>query len=80
MDQAVVAPGPATREEQNREAADAALKAFVTARALGRTSVDCYRAGVAAWRKVHPEQSAEYAAKRAVAVILSAHISLRVDA
>ena len=61
-------------------AADAALKAFSEARAQGRSSVECYRAGVAAWRGVHPEQSAEYAAKRAVAVILSTYMSLRVEA
>ena len=61
-------------------AADAALKAFSEARAQGRSSVECYRAGVAAWRGIHPEQSAEYAAKRAVAVILSTYISLRVEA
>jgi hypothetical protein len=33
-------------------------------------SVDCYRAGVEAWRRVHPEQKPAYAAKQAVAVIL----------
>jgi hypothetical protein len=80
MHEALVAPEPATLEEQNREAADAALKAFATARAHGRSSVECYRAGVAAWRKFHPEQSAEYAAKRAVAVILTAYMSLRIEA
>jgi hypothetical protein len=80
MDEALAAPAPGTLEEQNRQAADAALKAFATARAQGRSSVECYRAGVAAWRKVHPEQAAEYAAKRAVAVILSAYMSLRVEA
>jgi sugar/nucleoside kinase (ribokinase family) len=57
-------------------AGDAALKAFATARAQGRSSVECYRAGVAAWRHVHPE----YAAKRAVAVILSNYVNLRVEA
>jgi hypothetical protein len=61
-------------------AGEAALKAFAEARAQGRGSVDCYRAGVAAWRAVHPEHSPEYAAKRAVAVILSTHMSLRVEA
>ncbi len=61
-------------------AGDAALKAFATARAQGRPSVECYRAGVAAWRDIHPEHSAEYAAKRAVAVILSNYVNLRVEA
>jgi hypothetical protein len=67
-------------ERRNREAGDAALKAFAAARAQGRSSVECYRAGVAAWRRVHPEQSADYAAKRAVSVILSAYTSLRLQA
>jgi hypothetical protein len=31
----------------------------------------CYRAGVEAWRRVHPDQKATYAAKQAVAVILA---------
>ena len=51
---------------------EAVLRAFVAARNEGRPSVECYRAAVAAWRVVHPEQSPEYAAKRAVAVILAA--------
>jgi hypothetical protein len=61
-------------------AGDAALKAFATARAQGRSSVECYSAGVAAWRRIHPEQPAEYAAKRAVAVILANYVSLRSEA
>jgi hypothetical protein len=69
-----------TPDLANAAAVDAALKAFTVARAQGRSSVECYRAGVAAWRRVHPEQSAEYAAKRAVAVILSTCLSLRIEA
>lgn len=69
-----------TVDANSKPAAEAALKAFEAARAQGRSSVECYRAGVAAWRRLHPEQAAEYAAKRAVAVILSTHLSLRVDA
>jgi hypothetical protein len=41
--------------------------------------VDCYRAGVDAWRRSHPNQTAAYAAKQAVAVILAAKVRLRVD-
>ena len=59
-------------------AADAVLAAFDDARSAGLPSVDCYRAGVEAWRRAHPDQSAEYAAKQAVAVILAAKVSLRV--
>jgi hypothetical protein len=60
-------------------AAEAVLKAFELARRAGRPSVECYRAGVAAWRNVHPDQSAEYAAKRAVAVILDTHAKIRIE-
>lgn len=61
------------------EPADAVLKAFEKARKAGRPAVECYRAGVAQWRRAHPEQSPEYAAKRAVAVILEAHARVRVE-
>lgn len=59
-------------------AAAAVLEAFEEARAAGLAAVDCYRAGVDAWKRAHPDQSAEYAAKQAVAVILS-RISLRIE-
>lgn len=59
--------------------ADAVLEAFESARRAGRPSVDCYRAGVAAWRRAHPDQAPEYAAKRAVAVILQTHAKIRLD-
>jgi hypothetical protein len=64
----------------DKATAEAVLRAFENARRQGRPSVECYRAGVAAWRVSHPDQSPEYAAKRAVAVILSRHLTLRVDA
>lgn len=60
------------------EAIPEVLAAFQAARAAGRPSVDCYRAGVAAWRRHHPDQAPEYAAKRAVAVILAHNIELKV--
>jgi hypothetical protein len=59
--------------------AEAVLKAFESARRAGRPSVECYRAGVAAWRNAHPDQSPEYAAKRAVAVILDVHAKIRIE-
>jgi hypothetical protein len=55
------------------------LAAFRSARAGGKSSVDCYRAGVTAWRGHHPDQAPEYAAKRAVALILAHHAELRVQ-
>jgi hypothetical protein len=54
------------------------LEAFQAARAAGRSPVECYRAGVAAWRRHHPDQAPEYAAKRAVAVILAHNVELKV--
>jgi hypothetical protein len=59
--------------------AEAVLKAFESARRAGRPSVECYRAGVAAWRNAHPDQSPEYAAKQAVAVILDVHAKIRIE-
>jgi hypothetical protein len=59
--------------------AEAVLKAFESARRAGRSSVECYRAGVAAWRNAHPDQSPEYAAKQAVAVILDVHAKIRIE-
>ena len=60
-------------------AAEAVLKAFELARRSGRPSVECYRAGVEAWRRQHSDQSAEYTAKQAVAVILATHAKVRVE-
>ncbi|HKS87797.1 MAG TPA: hypothetical protein VJR70_00025 [Stellaceae bacterium] len=61
-------------------AAEAVIEAFEAARGAGQPSVECYRAGVEAWRRTHPDQSAEYAARQAVAVILAAKVTLRVEA
>jgi hypothetical protein len=60
-------------------AAASVLAAYEDASNAGLSSVECYRAGVEAWRRTHPDQSAEYAAKQAVAVLLVAKVSLRVD-
>ena len=60
-------------------AAAAVLDAFEEARTAGLSSVACYRAGVEAWRRIHRDHAAEYAARQAVAVILAAKVSLRVD-
>jgi len=61
-------------------ATETVLEAFESARGSGLPAVECYRAGVEAWRRSHPDQSAEYAARQAVAVILAAKVSLRVEA
>jgi hypothetical protein len=67
-----------TTSSDTDEAAPAVLAAFQAAREAGQPTVDCYRAGVAAWRRHHPDQAPEYAAKRAVAVILAHNIELKV--
>jgi hypothetical protein len=61
------------------DVADAVLGAFNAARDAGKAPVDCYRAGVKAWRDRYPDQAPEYAAKQAVGLILRANIKLRVD-
>jgi hypothetical protein len=60
-------------------AAAAVLAAFEAAQDAGLPSVDCYRAGVEAWRHAYPNQTAAYAGKTAVAVILAAKVRLRID-
>jgi len=55
------------------------LAAYEAALEARKSTVDCYRAGVVAWRQAHPDQKPAYAAQRAVAVILAAKVSLRID-
>jgi hypothetical protein len=58
-------------------AAAEALAAFDKADRAGLPPVNCYRAAVDAWRRMHPDQPAEDTAKQAVAVVLKARVSLR---
>ena len=60
-------------------AAAAVLAAFEAAQRDDLPSIDCYLAGVEAWRHAHPDQRPDYAARQAVAVILAAKVRLRVD-
>ena len=53
-------------------AAPDVIAAYEAAVAAGRSGVECYRAGVEAWCRAHPDQTAAYAGKQAVAVILAA--------
>jgi hypothetical protein len=62
----------------DRAAADV-LAAFEAAQRDDLPPVDCYRAGVDAWRRAHPDQRPDYAAGQAVAVILAAKVKLRPD-
>jgi hypothetical protein len=57
----------------------AVLEAFDAAQAAHLAPVFCYRAGIEAWRRVHPDQRPKYAAQEAVDVILAAKVRLRVD-
>ena len=66
------------RDELDVAASDV-LEAFRAARDEGRPPMECYRAGVDAWRRHHPDQAPEYAAKRAVALILAHHVELKVQ-
>jgi hypothetical protein len=60
-------------------AAVAVLAAYEAAEKNRLPSVDCYRAGVDAWRHAHPDHSATYAGTQVVAVILDAKAKLRID-
>jgi hypothetical protein len=61
------------------DAAAAVLAAFEAAEGDERPPIDCYRDGVAAWRRFHPNQTAADAGQQAVAIILAARFRLRVD-
>ena len=56
----------------SEEAVETVLGAFETARRAGLPPVECYRAGISAWRRLFPDHAPEYAAKQAVSLILSA--------
>ena len=60
-------------------AATDVIAAFDAAEKAGLPLAQCYLAGVKAWQGAHPNQKPEYAASRAVAVILAAKVSLRVE-
>jgi hypothetical protein len=48
----------------------AVAAAFIVARTAGRSSVECYRAGVELWQRMHPDYALDYAALEAVGIIL----------
>jgi hypothetical protein len=60
------------------EVRNAVLGAFFRERDAGRPAVDCYTAGVSAWRTRFPDQQGRYAAKHAVTLMLNATMQLRV--
>lgn len=59
-------------------AASEVLAAYDEAEGADLPTVDCYCAGVEAWRRAYPDQRPAYAARQAVTVILGAKVSLRV--
>jgi len=66
-------------DPRNDHAAADVLAAYEAAEHEGLPTVDCYRAGVDAWHRIHPDQAATFAARQAVAVILDAKASLRIE-
>lgn len=54
------------------------LAAFKDGQEARLPAVDCYRAGVEVWRRAHPDHRPAYAARQAVAVILSVKGRLRI--
>lgn len=60
------------RQKQHRAVTDDVLIAFDEARSAGLPTAACYRAGVEAWRRRHPDHAAPYASKKAVEIILRA--------
>ena len=60
------------RDPRSDPAAADVMAAYQATTQAGLPTPRCYRAGVEAWRRAHPDHSAAYAAKQAVAVILAA--------
>lgn len=60
------------------DAAASVLAAFNVAEREGLPTVECYCAGVDAWRRMHPDQTPVYAARQAVTVILAIKGNLRI--
>ena len=58
-------------------AASDVMAAYEAAEQAHLSAVDCYLAGVEAWLRLHPDQNPQYAAQRAVTVILAAKVSVR---
>ena len=59
-------------DPRSDRAAPNAIAAYQAAMQAGLPTARCYQAGVEAWRRAHPDHTAAYAGKQAVAVILAA--------
>ena len=73
----VVWHGRGTDPTTDPAAADV-LASYEAAQDARKSTADCYHAGVEAWRRVHPDQTPEYVAQQAVAVILAVKALLRI--
>jgi hypothetical protein len=78
LDRGIMAWHASDSDPTTDRAAANVLAAYEAAWQARKSTVDCYRAGVEAWRRVHPEQTLAYTAQRAVSVILAAKVSLRI--
>jgi len=77
VERIILSRGPDSDPATDPAAADV-LAAYEAAHEARKSTAECYSAGVEAWRRVHPDQTLEYAARRAVAVILAVKVSLRI--
>ena len=77
VERIILSRGPDSDPATDPAAADV-LAAYDAAQEACKSTAECYSAGVEAWRRVHPDQTLEYAARRAVAVILAVKVSLRI--
>jgi hypothetical protein len=59
-------------------AASGVLAAYDAAVRKGKPPVECYRAGIDAWVRAHPDQVRTYAARQALDVVLGARVHMRV--
>ena len=59
------------RDPRSDPAAPDVMAAYQAATQGRLPTPRCYQAGVEAWRRAHPDHSAAYAARQAVAVILA---------
>jgi hypothetical protein len=63
---------PSDPDPHNDPAAPDVVAAYDAAVAARSSTQACYRAGVEAWRRAHPDHAAEYAARQAVELIIAA--------
>ena len=71
-------PGSAWKVDPTADSAvPDVLAAYDAAVRKGKPPVECYRAGVEAWVRAHPDQIRTYAARQALDVIFTARVHMR---